>query len=44
MNVFIFHLGTPTPVFEIELELIRKHELLGDKIRVFQCTGKTRLK
>lgn len=39
MKVFIFHIGTPTPVFETELELIRAHELLGDQVRVFQCTG-----
>jgi hypothetical protein len=39
MKVFFYHLGTPTPVFETELELIRIHEKRGDLIRVLQCTG-----
>jgi hypothetical protein len=39
MKVLIFHIGTPTPVFETELELIRKHERLGDRVRVLQCSG-----
>lgn len=39
MKVFFFYTGTPTPVFETELELIRKHEKSGDTIRVLQCTG-----
>ncbi len=39
MKVFIFYIGTPTPVFETELELIRKHEKAGDSVRVLQCSG-----
>ena len=39
MKVFFFYIGVPTPVFETELELIRKHEHSGDVVRVFQCTG-----
>lgn len=39
MKIFIFHIGTPTPIFETELELIRKHEKSGDTVRVLQCTG-----
>lgn len=39
MKVFFFYIGTPTPVFETELELIRKHERLGDAVRVLQCAG-----
>lgn len=39
MKVFISHIGTPTPIFETELELIRKHEKSGDTVRVVQCTG-----
>ncbi len=39
MKVFFFHIGTPTPVFETELELIRKHDKLGDQVRVLQCSG-----
>jgi len=39
MKVFFFHIGTPTPILETELELIRKHEKLGDSVRVLQCTG-----
>lgn len=40
MKVFFFHIGTPTPVFETELELIRKHQDCGDSIRVMQCSGR----
>jgi len=39
MKVFVFYVGTPTPIFETELELIRKHEKSGDNVRVLQCTG-----
>jgi hypothetical protein len=39
MKVLIFHIGTPTPVFETELELIRKHDRVGDLVRVLQCSG-----
>jgi len=39
MKVFFFYIGVPTPVFETELELIRKHERSGDIVRVLQCTG-----
>lgn len=39
MKVFFFYTGTPTPVFETELELIRKHDRLGDTVRVLQCAG-----
>ena len=39
MKVFFFYIGNPTPIFETELELIRKHEKSGDTISVLQCTG-----
>ena len=39
MNILFFFIGTPTPIFETELELIRKHEKLGDSVRVLQCSG-----
>ena len=39
MKAFFFHIGVPTPVFETELELIRKHDQSGDIVRVIQCTG-----
>jgi hypothetical protein len=39
MRVFFFYIGTPTPILETELELIRKHEALGDTVRVLQCSG-----
>lgn len=39
MKVFFFYIGTPTPVLETELELIRKHEKLGDTVHVLQCSG-----
>lgn len=39
MKVFIFYIGTPTPIFETELELIRKHDKSGDTVRVLQCAG-----
>ena len=39
MKVFIFYIGTPNPIFETELELIRKHEKAGDSVRVLQCSG-----
>lgn len=40
MKILFFYIGTPTPILETELELIRKHEKLGDEVTVFQCTGK----
>ena len=39
MKVFFFYIGTPTPIFETELELIRQHEKSGDSVRVLQCSG-----
>jgi hypothetical protein len=39
MKVFFYYTGSPTPIFETEMELIRKHEQSGDTIRVLQCTG-----
>jgi len=39
MRVFFFYAGTPTPILETELELIRTHERLGDTVRVLQCSG-----
>ncbi len=39
MKVFFFYIGTPTPVLETELELIRNHERAGDVVRVMQCSG-----
>jgi hypothetical protein len=39
MNILLFCIGNPTPIFETELELIRKHEKSGDNVRVLQCTG-----
>jgi len=39
MKVLMFYINVPTPIFETELELIRKHEKSGDTIRVLQCTG-----
>lgn len=39
MKVFFFYVGTPTPIFETELELVRRHERLGDRVRVLQCAG-----
>ena len=35
----MFCIGNPTPIFETELELIKKHQLQGDTVRVLQCTG-----
>jgi hypothetical protein len=39
MKIFFFYIGTPTPIFETELELIRMHEKSGDSVRVLQCSG-----
>jgi hypothetical protein len=39
MKVLFFYIGTPSPVLEIELELIKKHEKSGDIVHVVQCTG-----
>ena len=39
MNIFFFYTGSPSPILETELELIRKHDKSGDKIQVLQCTG-----
>jgi hypothetical protein len=39
VKVLLFHIGTPTPVFETELELVRKHDRNGDRVRILQCTG-----
>ena len=39
MKVFFFYIGTPTPIFETELELVRRHERAGDRVRVLQCSG-----
>jgi hypothetical protein len=39
MKVFFFYIGTPSPIFETELELIRKHEKAGDLVRIIQCSG-----
>jgi hypothetical protein len=39
MKVFFFFIGVPTPIFEIELELIRNHEKAGDSVYVLQCSG-----
>jgi hypothetical protein len=39
MKVLFFYIGTPTPILETELELIRKHDKDGDKVTVFQCSG-----
>lgn len=40
MKVIVFHIGTPSPILETELEIVKKHEKLGDEVRVIQCTGK----
>ena len=39
MKVFFFFIGVPTPIFDIELELIRTHEKAGDTVCVLQCSG-----
>lgn len=39
MKIFFFYIGTPTPVLETNLELIREHEQAGDSVRVLQCSG-----
>jgi hypothetical protein len=39
LNILFFHIGTPSPILETELELIRKHEKIGDHVLVLQCTG-----
>jgi hypothetical protein len=40
MNIIFFYTGEPTPIFETQLELIKKHAELGDNIRVLICDGK----
>jgi len=37
--VLFFYIGTPSPILETELELIKIHEQAGDKVRVLQCSG-----
>jgi capsular polysaccharide biosynthesis protein len=39
MKIIFFYIGTPSPVFETELELIHMHEKTGDQVRVIQCSG-----
>jgi hypothetical protein len=39
MKILFFYIGTPSPVFETELELIHKHEKAGDIVKVIQCGG-----
>jgi hypothetical protein len=39
MRILIHHAGTPTPIFETELEIIKTHQKLGDVVRVLQCDG-----
>lgn len=39
MKVFFSFIGVPTPIFEIELELIRNHDKSGDTVFVLQCSG-----
>ena len=39
MKILFFYIGTPSPILETELELIKKHEKLGDDILVLQCAG-----
>lgn len=39
MRILFFYIGTPSPILETELELIRKHEKSGDSVRVIQCAG-----
>ena len=39
MKIIFYYVGTPTPIFETELELVRKHENAGDTVRFLQCTG-----
>jgi hypothetical protein len=39
MKILFFHIGTPSPILETELELIHKHEKAGDTVRVIQCSG-----
>ena len=39
MKTLFFYIGTPTPILETELELIKKHEKLGDSVLVLQCSG-----
>jgi len=35
----VFYIGTPSPIPEVELELIKKHEKSGDIVHVVRCTG-----
>ncbi|MDC6449541.1 hypothetical protein PQY67_05085 [Pseudomonadales bacterium] len=39
MKVLLFYIGTPSPILEIEMELIKKHDKAGDIVSVVQCTG-----
>jgi hypothetical protein len=39
MKVLLFYIGTPSPVLESELELIKRHEIAGDLVTVLQCSG-----
>jgi len=39
MKVQFLYIGTPSPIFETELELIKKHEKAGDLVKVMQCSG-----
>lgn len=40
MKILMYILYTPSPLFEIEMEIIKKHQDLGDEITVLQCRGK----
>lgn len=39
MKVLMYILYTPSPLFETELEIIKKHEAAGDDILVLTCKG-----
>ncbi len=39
MQILIHHVGTPSPIYETELEIIKRHQELGDFVRVLQCDG-----
>jgi hypothetical protein len=39
MKVFIHLIYAPCPIFEIELELIKKHRDAGDQADIVRCTG-----
>lgn len=40
MNILFFYTGEPSPIFETQLELIKKHAVAGDKVLVLICDGK----